>query len=178
MSIRRVLVVDTSVLVNAAGGQDAKVPTSINCLAVTEAIYTICHKVAVSPMLQTEWDNHASVYSRKWQAAMLRRGKIVLVEAKERPGIRQKVLEKYEHATAKQDAVLKDFHLVEAAIEADRIVISLDNTVRDLFGGACDEDDKLSEIMWVHPNDEDILDWLEKGALPDPEKYLIVFRKE
>jgi hypothetical protein len=177
VSIRQILVIDTNILVNAAYRNYENFPTSLQCRELLEAIFKICHKVALSPMLKAEWDSHDSLYAKQWRSRMAKRGKIILVDAVERPGIRQKVLARYEQAPVKQADCLKDFHLIEAAIEADRIIISLDSTARDLFAETCDDGDKLAEIMWVHPNEETILDWLEKGALPDPAKCLLLFRK-
>lgn len=63
-------------------------------------------------------------------------------------------------------AILKDAHLVEAACQTDRIVISRDETVRDLFRRACPELHEIRDICWANPEieDERVVDWLVSGA--------------
>ncbi|HEV2689742.1 MAG TPA: hypothetical protein VGV35_14365 [Bryobacteraceae bacterium] len=57
--------------------------------------------------------------------------------------------------------MLKDLHLVEAALGAEDIVVSMDENARMLFAVR-----ELREIMWVNPVREPqrVLDWLEQGA--------------
>ncbi len=70
------------------------------------------------------------------------------------------------------EAMLKDFHLLEAALATDQIVISLDETSRYLFAAACQQIGEIREIMWVHPDEAEILDWLNDGAKSQPERQL------
>ena len=60
-------------------------------------------------------------------------------------------------------AVLKDLHLIEAALQADRIVVSLDENARMLF-----QVQELDTIVWVNPVSEHsrMQSWLEQGAPP------------
>ena len=57
----------------------------------------------------------------------------------------------------------KDVHLIEAALNADRIVASLDENARMLFHTA-----ELNVVTWVNPVSERlrIRAWLEEGAPP------------
>jgi hypothetical protein len=63
-------------------------------------------------------------------------------------------------------AILKDAHLVEAACQTDRIVISRDQTVRDLFRRACPQVREIQDVCWANPDieDERVVDWLTSGA--------------
>ncbi|MEK6324843.1 MAG: hypothetical protein AABN33_24635 [Acidobacteriota bacterium] len=65
-----------------------------------------------------------------------------------------------------REAILKDAHLIEAAIATDSIVISLDETARRLFVEATKTVDALRDLVWVNPenSDEGSIDWLVKGA--------------
>ncbi|HEX6902720.1 MAG TPA: hypothetical protein VF789_23585 [Thermoanaerobaculia bacterium] len=71
-------------------------------------------------------------------------------------------------------AILKDAHLLEAACQTDRIVISRDETVRDLFRRACPEIKEIRDICWANPEveDERVVDWLESGARSEPARQL------
>lgn len=59
--------------------------------------------------------------------------------------------------------MLKDIHLIGAALRADGIVASLDENARTLFSVA-----ELKAIIWVNPVSERlrIQQWLEEGAPP------------
>ncbi len=143
MSIRQRLVIDANVL-RSAGDNSATYPASTHSRDVLKAILNICHKAALSPTLEKEWDKHQSVYAKIWRSAMKSRRKLVSVGGVEKSGLRQKVLEAHAEATTKQEAAQKDFHLVEAAIDTDWIVVSLDKAVRDIFAAACDPVDILA----------------------------------
>lgn len=67
---------------------------------------------------------------------------------------------------SQKQAVLKDAHLVEAACQTDRIVISRDEIVRDLFRKACPQVQEIRDVSWANPDieDERVVDWLTSGA--------------
>lgn len=71
-------------------------------------------------------------------------------------------------------AILKDAHLVEAACQTDRIVISRDEAVRALFRRACPEIQEIQSVCWANPEieDERAVDWLESGARSEPVRRL------
>ncbi len=73
----------------------------------------------------------------------------------------------------------KDYRLIEAAIVTDRIVISLDETVRILFAAVVRSVGKLRNIVWVNPSrtEEEFILWLENGAKPE-KRRLLGFRPE
>jgi hypothetical protein len=63
--------------------------------------------------------------------------------------------------------MIKDILLLEAALETDRRVISLDdNTARKYFARAAKTIPKLREIVWVNPDKpkEKPIEWLREGA--------------
>ncbi len=70
--------------------------------------------------------------------------------------------------------MLKDFHLLEAALVTDRTVIALDEIVRALFGTACQTMGQIKSVVWVNPDkaEEQPLVWLEEGAEPEPHRQL------
>lgn len=78
--------------------------------------------------------------------------------------------EKINHAGANKkdlETMLKDIHLIEAALKTDGTVISGDERVRKLF--ACASSKSVSEIknvVWVNPchSQEDSIQWLKSGA--------------
>ncbi len=70
--------------------------------------------------------------------------------------------------------MLKDFHLVEAASQADKIVISMDETVRNCFREITHKIRPLAFIAWVNPciREETPVDWLKNGARLERERLL------
>ena len=72
------------------------------------------------------------------------------------------------------EAMLKDVHLIEAALATDSTVIALDEIVRALFGAACQTIGQMKSIVWINPDkpEEQILLWLENGAEPEKSRQL------
>jgi hypothetical protein len=70
--------------------------------------------------------------------------------------------------------VRKDTHLVAAALEGRLPVISLDDRMRRFLVRCLRDVPHLGVITWVNPlhPEEDILAWLERGALDEVERQL------
>lgn len=70
--------------------------------------------------------------------------------------------------------MFKDIHLIEAAFQADRIVISMDETVRYCFHEITRRIRALKRIAWVNPckSEEMPIDWLKNGAELERERLL------
>ena len=68
----------------------------------------------------------------------------------------------------------KDFLLVEAALVTDKIVVSRDDTVRELFSLTAHSVGELRSIAWVNPEKEEetLIPWLAKGAKSGRERLL------
>ncbi len=71
-------------------------------------------------------------------------------------------------------AMLKDLHLIEAALASDGLVASRDEQVRHLFAAATITVPQLREVVWVNPDkdEEEALAWLLGGARPEPSRKL------
>ncbi|HEX7180520.1 MAG TPA: hypothetical protein VF756_01660 [Thermoanaerobaculia bacterium] len=67
---------------------------------------------------------------------------------------------------ARRRALEEDAHLVEAALRADRIVISRDEQVRALFRIACLSLREIQDVLWANPESEDekVVAWVQRGA--------------
>lgn len=63
-------------------------------------------------------------------------------------------------------AMEKDAHLIEAAIQHDRIVLSRDEAMRQILRQVAAEIREVAQILWANPalEDDGVLDWLEGGA--------------
>ena len=84
------------------------------------------------------------------------------------------LLARLETTAAERDAMLKDVHLVEAALATDHTVVSLDDHAREAFASAAQSVGQLRMIAWVNPGNpaENILDWLRNGAEVEKERCL------
>lgn len=62
-----------------------------------------------------------------------------------------------------------DVHLLEAAVQADSIVVSCDDEVRALFQQSTTAIPEIGLVVWVNPESgTDLLRWLEAGAPTAP----------
>lgn len=114
--------------------------------------------------IQAEWDRHQSVFARKWRSSMVARRKLTALDVGERPDIRQLI--KLENIGPQQiEAMLKDCHLIEAAINTDKRIISLDDKARELFVGLSLSVAAIKDIQWVNPtlDEEQAINWLESN---------------
>lgn len=123
------LVIDASVA-RSCGGEDAKHPTSKNCRDFLKAVLKICHSMVMTDELQAEWNKHESTFARKWRVSMIAKRKYKFCKSVTLSELRNKLEQlKMEHKT--REAIWKDICLVEAAIATDKIIVSLDDKVRD-----------------------------------------------
>ncbi|MEK7729699.1 MAG: hypothetical protein AAB354_14935 [candidate division KSB1 bacterium] len=168
----RVLVIDASVA-HASGGEDAMFPTSVRCRDFLKAVLRICHRMAMSPAVAEEWNKHQSHFARRWRVAMTSKKKIVYCEAGSNKNLRTRITQAAV-GDKESAAMLKDIHLLEAAQATDRIVVSLDETVRKLFAQAARRIGELKSITWVNPDEseEKPIAWLEQKMRQDKSRQL------
>lgn len=116
--------------------------------------------MALTPAIREEWRRHQSKFARRWRLAMYAKKKIVFLQGGEDPGLEARILRTSRNDEQRQ-AMLKDVPLIQAALQADYIVISRDENARALF-----QIRELSAITWVNPVSapERILEWLREGA--------------
>ncbi|MEP0858722.1 hypothetical protein [Trichocoleus sp. DQ-U1] len=168
------LVIDASVA-RSSGREEATCPTSVNCRDFLLAVLNICHKVVMTPDIRNEWDKHQSGFARKWRAQMVARKKFEYLDIPINNELWEKV-ETFAPTDKQRGEMIKDLHLIEAAIATDKIVISLDdNTARCFFSRASVQVDELKDIVWVNPDkteEEKPIEWLENGAEPESDRLL------
>ncbi len=69
--------------------------------------------------------------------------------------------------------MLKDWHLLEAALVTDKVILTLDK-VRFHFKAISAQFDDIRTITWVNPDapEEEAVSWLEAGAMPETHRML------
>lgn len=167
------LVVNASVA-GAAGGEGAIVPVSINCTKFLEIFRDeTSHHVVMTFELAEEWDEHQSNFAAEWLGNMIATKRFHYIELPENRALHDEI-----EATAVREedinAMLKDFHLLGAALESDQTIISLDETIRGLFKRASQQVGEIRDIIWVNPDrsEEHPIAWLQNGAPPEPDRRL------
>jgi hypothetical protein len=152
----RLLVIDADVL-RASGGQNAVHATAQACRDYLRGVLDVCPRAYLTDKLSDEWKNHASIFGASWKAAMARRGK--LDRADDRPDL--EVRRPAQRATltdVQREAFNKDIHLLEAALQAEGIVVSRDRRLAAIVGEVQKFARKLRSIRFVDPVRETVHD--------------------
>ena len=141
--MNRLVVVDTSI-VQAAG--ETEHPVSSACRNCLEAIRTICHRVALTEPIREEWGRHMSRFSRKWRRSMAARQKPITVVDTNPLELRWE-----DYSVAARTAIEKDRGLIEAALVTDRVIITLDDSLRRALAEQRGGEALLRDVQWIHP---------------------------
>lgn len=158
MKYNKRIVIDASVA-RASGNKPG---TSANCRKILESVRGASHCVVFTAPIKTEWKNHQSLNASTWRTSMAAKGLI----CKLNPPPTNAPLRAAIEQRPGSDAMLKDCHLLEAALHTDKIVISLDDAVRKAYADLCHHYGEIKEVMWANPNEDDTESWLKLRA-PD-----------
>ena len=167
------LVIDADVA-RASGSETATHPRAEHCRDFLNAVLLLSHRIVMTEKINNEWKNHQSRFARRWRVSMDARNKIDRINPPENEELRDKVT-----GTAGNEgeieAMQKDFHLLQAALVTDQTIISLDETVRQLFKQASQQVGEIRNIIWVNPDrttEEQPITWLQNGAPPESHRQL------
>ncbi|MDO7877711.1 hypothetical protein Q5H93_23445 [Hymenobacter sp. ASUV-10] len=163
------MVIDADVLQSAsARSGDAK---AVACREALEAIRQVRHFVVQTPLLEEEWDNHASEYSLDWLVQMESRRRVVHTVEEPRTGL-DGALRKLPVTPEVLAIMLKDCHLLEAALAADHVVISKDEKAYAHFYHASASISQIRPVMWASPMRvaDECTGWLLAGAKPETKR--------
>jgi hypothetical protein len=183
---RRCVVIDADVFL-AAGGENAVYPKSVHCRDLLVAVLKICHRVIAPQTIRDEWDRKhdekmrkASRFGTDWRKQMLSKKKLDVCNP---APLNQTLRDHIAGLTLKQSderILMKDIHLVEAALVADKIIFSCDEECRRLFALASRRIGVLRTLIWINPDSdaEECKEWLKRGAPYDKRKTLKQFALE
>jgi len=165
----RAIVVDASV-----AGRAGSLPSSSGsspCRSALEAIDEAEHRAVFSRESLDEWKRHG--FARGWFTHMVAARRIELLGEVRNDRLRAKLLP-CASSESKRKAMDKDAHLLEAALQADRIVISCDEIVRALFQEACSTVQEIRAIHWANPEieSEEVVPWIRDGARAEAKRRL------
>jgi hypothetical protein len=164
------LVIDASVA-RASGDAKAVYPTSVHCRDFLQNVRHLQFCVVMTRDIRSEWDKHQSRFARTWLMTMIAKKQLVPLQNLPKNQALWKNLEDFAGTNKERGEMVKDIHLLEAALATDKAIVSLDeNTARKYFSQAAQKIDSLSAlkvIIWVNPDrieEEKPIGWLEKGA--------------
>lgn len=161
------IVVDCSIA-QAAGSIDSKHPVGTRCRLFLESLRNNNHRLAWSALIDKEWAEHRSTFASTWLVAMIKRDKLHRIQSSLQLS---EAIDETELDQGVKDALIKDSHLVEVALETDKRIASLDDKARNHFSNLSQMIQAIGDILWTNPvhEDEDATKWLEDGA-PDQSK--------
>ena len=138
----RLLVIDASIL----RGAGVKEGYSAVCMTLLNAILKICHRAAITSEILEEWNTHQSILARKWRASMVGQRKLIKVDQFKRDFFDDQVTQNVPagHINNKKE-LLKDTHLLAAAYEADKLLLTADVKLHSL----CEQYGIQQNIEWL-----------------------------
>lgn len=184
--VSKLLVIDASVA-RSAGGENATASTSKLCRDFLLAVLNICHRLVMTPEIQKEWHKHQSKFALKWQRAMKAKKKLEYRREPETELVKKirvllwDVFDKLAETDKQRADIFKDLHLIEAALDTDKIIISLDdNTARKFFALGAERFEEIKDIVWVNPDkpEEAAISWLENGAPAEAQRMLAFWKAD
>jgi len=180
MTVRSDAIVVDASIARAAGETEHR--TSRACREFLEALRDGPLRLVMGDELLAEWRRHRSLFARRWLVAMYARKRV-----KRLPEISNEPLRQGLEACAEQRAntetdanawsaaMLKDCHLIEASIAADKAPVAAhDEKVRVQFRACASAVIVLRDVVWVNPTKmaEQPLEWLAAGAPRDRARML------
>jgi hypothetical protein len=138
-----------------------------------EGVLNICHHVVLTKEISEEWNRHQSNFILFWRSSVFARKKVARHEVAQNDVFRAGI-QNLDFSEKERAAVLKDAHLIEAALETDLTIASLDETARGLLRRAAQNVKPLQPVLWVNPtkDEEHTMEWLEGGAEDEETRQL------
>lgn len=160
------LVIDACVA-KSAGAKKRDV-CSQSCRKALDEVLKSKMIVIFCEKLLKEWTGRHSKYSRMWLVNMRAHGrakKIVIIRRKE-----YREIIKLNTTEGVQRILLKDFHIVETALDSDRSVLSRDYKARKHLHEITKLIGDIANIHWVSPLENGCIEWIGAG-IPLKKKY-------
>lgn len=163
------VIIDADIM-HAASGKENDLST--RCREVLDNVLDEGHSLVRTPSMKTEWDNHASRYSLNWLRLMQSRRRLLDIDEAE-TGLAG-AIGNLPVLAAEQRIMLKDCHLLEAALAGEKRIVSKDEAAYFHFYHASATVSQLRKIMWaspMRPKDECAV-WLAAGAKPEAKRRI------
>lgn len=158
------LVIDASIAF-AAGDWESQDPRGILCRELLRAVRGSGHRIAWSRAIEVEWDRNQSPFAARWRATMLNLRKLQPVKDEVLEELRE-AIEWHSNDRNVVAIMLKDVHLIEAALATGRRIAAWDVAARGHFTRLALTFERIRPVNWVDPTveDEQAIAWVERGA--------------
>lgn len=161
---RRSLVIDACVARSCGDGCNA----AAACTRFLDAVLASGLRMVMTTPLQEEWAEHANGYALSWLYAMETRRRLDRIKCRQNPRLR-KSMKRIARDPGVLGIVMKDVFLVEAALQTDKTVASLDDEARYHFAHISHYIGVLARVIWVNPatQSDSVITWVQQGAARD-----------
>ncbi|QOZ92910.1 hypothetical protein EU243_15105 [Bacillus velezensis] len=163
-------IIDACVLTSAS----PKTQVSKRVAAFLDIFLKTKNKIGMTEDLKKEWFDHKSTYTAKVFGMLKNQRRIIKISDHETV---EDLRTKIQNIKDKQrvEAILKDMHLLEAAILTDKFIISLDNKARNNFNHFYNCVPGIPDVCWLNPSDENekATEWLLCIEKYDPARFII-----
>jgi hypothetical protein len=167
---RKMLVIDANI---ARSAGTTEVPSSFYSRACLDAVLKAEYVAVFSHALEQEWNKHASLYSRQWRASMVARRRIESVEGREFAHLLDRACSCLARI-AWQDALRKDFHLVQSALATGQILLSNETNLPSHLKASCEAVTEFRKLFFANPEIEqgDCITWIVAGAKKETKRRI------
>lgn len=155
-------IIDSDVIASATEKQEKR---AILCRQLLLTMYDTQHEVLLTPGIRREWENRYPGFAQSWAAKMKQKGLLPEIEQDPDSGLAAQI-QALEVTPEVAAIMLKDCHLLEAALVAGKAVFSQDDSAYVHFYDASDKIARLRSIMWANPErpEDACVAWLKPGA--------------
>ena len=166
------IVIDASVA--RAAGDASMHPTSRSCRETLQAFTKTELMIATCSSLVAEWRQHQSSFSRLWLLSMIAKGRFHCLSPLPHDKDLRESIAAYAGSDTEEDAMSKDVHLLELALQTGKRVVALDETARALFKGLSQNHHQIKGVHWANPviQADSTLEWISSGS-PDMQKLML-----
>jgi len=140
------------------------------------------HIIVLTEAIRAEQHKHPSKFGEKWLRTMIAKKRVCWIDAPADEVLRRKV-EQTATTPNRLIYIQEDILLIEAALNADKIILSMDEEVKVCFHHAAQTVRILRDIGWINPCrsdqtlDDAVIIWLQNGAEIEG-KRLLGYRRE
>lgn len=173
------LVVDTCIL-GASGDPSAEDQMASACGEFLLEVRENNHKAVLSKELEDEWSRvRVSPFSSTWWYSMESKNMIDRIGDVVDTSLRSCIdtLNNNKIDPSMRKAMLEDIHLVEAALNTDFTVSSVNSADQAKFCKAAQYVKEIRQIVWADPNKNknEVIQWLKAGANP-VDKWMLGYK--
>ncbi|MEY2976905.1 MAG: hypothetical protein ACO31I_14770 [Prochlorotrichaceae cyanobacterium] len=147
-------------------------PVSKSCREFLDFIRDQGYFVVMNAALSSEWNQHHSIYAKRWLASMYARKQVIRHE----DGgfnFEQKIISS-SLSDVQKDAALKDMHLLNASRNHGKTIASGDNTAREIYVVLAISYREIADFFWVNPKNESqmLIEYISNSKSSKAEWYL------